>query len=806
MSGTEEFNPRYFSSPVIDRRANQDISLFSINEDTDVDLHLNDILDPNQLFHDELGDDSIPIKTSRRSGGLSNNANINNISSKASPNKGSPLKRLTNDYQDHMTRARSNPNSPIKSRTNNRDGDRIGIGRNILNDLKGLEKNKIEIRPDDNRRNENATGALDDIRMSSLKHENDNLKNQNKELQHEIQQLKTELDAAHDLKDEQDRRIDRLEAQVSTKLNELTKLKNENRKQLEEIDRLKNENRKLLNEKDGRDNKDRQLFNENKKLRDENGRLSSEIGKLNSEIKKTNATLTVRIRENDLLREKLRKYKTLYDASQKPKENKVKINDSKLEKAPTSPPGINISNPLNKEDFETLERLLKQLGFTISKSQARPVISPSIPPSVQQQSTEKKHESVTSLNNDQLPNQPPIQLVQSHVDTHSPYHSSNQFSTSPQQHSSQGQSYSQPYVQPSQRNNQTLNQPPICTHCNNHLGSASSTGNQGQNMPPVQSTFVDGASSVQNAPASSHQAPSQSRHMYQNQSAPQPGFQKYQEVNHSQNNTQSPQRGVDIINIPQYAQQPRQQPGQPVNPSSVRDNLNSSTHSANYHISPASVPMTESSNYQETYAEVHPVGTQASSIPTTLDRGQGDANFNPPTRNTSVHSVQNGAMPAAQNSNPTSSAPIPQKSYIPTANEPMTRTLNEEVDHPGLEILQDSGVNVQRIPKKNLSIHGHIGDKNPTDATDTKPTQDAGIHDECHSQTKTPTQGEKHRVIVEFRGLHGDTCSRCEVCLSEKKKKNSSEGEGCYSCKHRDDGDDMTREFCDLISWRDFNE
>lgn len=260
---------------------NEDISLYSISgEDQDHQL--------SELY-ELLNDDSIEIKRS---------TSILNLSplKTSSPLKMSPSKKLKNDYQDHIFRARTGSvHSPTKKKdlpipidfSTTNDSGYDSIERNIEMFLEGQSKRKD---------NENVFD-LDADKTELIIRETHKL----------INNIPPSI-----LSSKEGEKYSSLLTSAITKV-------------IRAYEVLKQEKQRLTMTNEKQEDKYHNVAKENSKLRDQCSRNSQEINRLKNELAHCTRKLHQQVpqqnsqtkRENDLLREKLIKYKSLSDESQK---------------------------------------------------------------------------------------------------------------------------------------------------------------------------------------------------------------------------------------------------------------------------------------------------------------------------------------------------------------------------------------------------------------------------------------------------------------------------------------------------------
>ena len=260
---------------------NEDISLYSISgEDQDHQL--------SELY-ELLNDDSIEIKRS---------TSILNLSplKTSSPLKMSPSKKLKNDYQDHIFRART---GSVHSPTKKRDSP-IPIDFSTTNDsgYDSIERNIEMFLEGQSKRNDNENVFDLDADKTEL-------------IIRETHKLINSIPPSI-LSGREGEKYSSLLTSAITKI-------------IRAYEVLKQEKQRLTTTNEKQEDEYHNVAKENSKLRDQCSRNSHEINRLKNELAHCTRKLHQQVpqqnsqtkRENDLLREKLIKYKTLSDETLK---------------------------------------------------------------------------------------------------------------------------------------------------------------------------------------------------------------------------------------------------------------------------------------------------------------------------------------------------------------------------------------------------------------------------------------------------------------------------------------------------------
>ncbi|KAG2736450.1 hypothetical protein G9P44_000540 [Scheffersomyces stipitis] len=313
-------------------RDEDDISLFSFNHENGDFSSKPDLSDLYEL----LDDDSIEIRRSSNGGIVSTPLKLG-----VSPLRFSPTKKIRNDYQEHILRARSannsNNNSPVKKK-------------------KGQQYENADLSYNDSSF-DSFDGKIDQF----LRANETNKRNSFRKELFVPDDDKTELiirethKIINSLPNDNEKYFRILRSSVDTMADSLSKLKDDNR-----ILQSDNDTLRTKNEYSNKEISD--LMQRNQRLSRENAELQSQLDQLrrqkDQQVPQYNSQLQ---RENDMLRQKLIKYKNLYLETKE-------IAEKKKIETETAPVVKQASKESDNVTVEELEKLQKRLVELLNKS------------------------------------------------------------------------------------------------------------------------------------------------------------------------------------------------------------------------------------------------------------------------------------------------------------------------------------------------------------------------------------------------------------------------------------------------------
>ncbi|KAG7662717.1 uncharacterized protein J8A68_003776 [[Candida] subhashii] len=384
-----------------------EFSQFSINDNHPYRLKPLEGRHRGTFLDDDYEDDDDSIKIKRRFGrnGRTNGQVVNDSA------KVSPVKRVTNDYQNHIMRMRSNPNSPIKQTQPAKDQAKSKPPGNILKDLREIDlKGKAKNEGRNKENNENNDDK--DLEINQLKNE--------------LASAKREIDRYAQLYNDEKRKLEILNEQLSSgnrplnnqdnnvmndlkihQLNkELTSTKRKLQAQVDKYERFYNDQIRVV------ENMNHQHLIESHDLEREVENKKSEISKLKDEmiekeyknkeldatIKQKDARIAALIQQHETRRVKLLKYHNLYKDLVK-KMNQTSSSASQGDAKVSFTPDVETKNEKveEKSSHELSKEALDQLFSAFRKIQEEGSYNQKLPIDQQSRGNSSSHNLTQSL-------------------------------------------------------------------------------------------------------------------------------------------------------------------------------------------------------------------------------------------------------------------------------------------------------------------------------------------------------------------------------------------------------------------------